>query len=549
MIFAAQQLLFNVALLILPVGSYKPFETPRNTLLVTGALALLASWWLTGSRVLVAPAAFLAALVYLAWVLGCALQAERIEPALEKWLMLCAAVFVGVFVLPGGDRGSLYFWMVLAAALNALVFIGQRIFGYAVVKNLKGRNNAGLIGNTNILGAYLLPHFFLGAYLVFSEPFGFSTIAPVLSVLLIAIALDMTRCRASMLGLFVGLLATAEPIAALLIVWPWARLFSSFLTAARHAICAPAVPDKKKAGTFLAAAAATSLRARLSYFMAALKLIAARPFFGLGADNFKIRAAALMAGKNGPGVTPTYVHNDFLQLALDAGIPALLLLGWILVAVLSGGFAAAGSGALLPVAALCALLVNGLFFHTQQFSVCQATFWALAGSLLPLFPESALAGTLDAHLVLGIFLLPAAGGLVYRYTIRRQLLDYQLFKFKASGDKNKAALARILHLSPRGTVANTQAVKYYGRRMQLPPALVHAWRAAEHYDGDLLHWEVLRNLGNMALASGAIYLAEWAFVKALSLYPDEAARHGLNQILAVKEQLKPPNKRAEREKT
>jgi len=71
-----------------------------------------------------------------------------------------------------------------------------------------------------------------------------------------------------------------------------------------------------------------SIKMRLMYFSTAIEVIKDNPMFGTGFESFRLIYPeyrpfedALIAGKD---TTPTMVHNDYLQFALDNGIPALL---------------------------------------------------------------------------------------------------------------------------------------------------------------------------------------------------------------------------------
>lgn len=113
----------------------------------------------------------------------------------------------------------------------------------------------------------------------------------------------------------------------------------------------------------------TSNRSRLLMLQTGLEMIAAHPWFGVGpqrvgAEFFRYKPASLPV----PEAWYGHLHNNYLQLAAERGIPFLLIWLWLIYQVAHEGFLASRSADTktrvlghAAVAATVGLLVAGLF--------------------------------------------------------------------------------------------------------------------------------------------------------------------------------------------
>lgn len=132
----------------------------------------------------------------------------------------------------------------------------------------------------------------------------------------------------------------------------------------------------------------SSLGARLIYFTAALAIIKDNPIFGSGFESFRLvypgyRSTGDIESMTLYDITPTMVHNDYLQVAVDNGLPALLLFIVLLISAIGLMLSTMKQqpekrNLLIPlVAAITGFLVQAMSGWYEVST--SALFWVLLG--------------------------------------------------------------------------------------------------------------------------------------------------------------------------
>lgn len=115
----------------------------------------------------------------------------------------------------------------------------------------------------------------------------------------------------------------------------------------------------------------TSTLSRVVMFRTGLGMIAAHPWFGVGPERVAVEFARYHPqGADLPPAWYGHLHNSFLQVAAERGIPCLLLLLWIFFEVLRDNVRRARNAtpnaralSIAAVAATIGMMVSGLFEH------------------------------------------------------------------------------------------------------------------------------------------------------------------------------------------
>jgi len=125
----------------------------------------------------------------------------------------------------------------------------------------------------------------------------------------------------------------------------------------------------------------------------ALRTIAAHPLLGVGSDNFRLidhrdssPTEQPSSGAAAPRASGRHSHSLYLETALNAGLPGLAALVWVLAAIgrkLTSGVGAwtGGTEAVLACAAggaLVTFLIHGLVDVVVRYHSLLALFWATA---------------------------------------------------------------------------------------------------------------------------------------------------------------------------
>jgi len=138
-----------------------------------------------------------------------------------------------------------------------------------------------------------------------------------------------------------------------------------------------------------------NLDARINVWMFALQKLADHPLFGIGygKDNFYLVTGkeSQMMSATSTTVMPAGTHNTFLDLAVGAGIPAIVIFCWLLVTLLLDGFnqfQKAGSPiertlALALVTSVVGMAIRNFFDH-MWIGTLAVQFWVLVGLTISL---------------------------------------------------------------------------------------------------------------------------------------------------------------------
>ncbi len=502
----------------------KPYVTAKNFLLAVAGYGLVGVWILTDRTVYLDPGFVKLVGVLFAWWTLCTLLAPSPRRALRRQVLFMISACFGLFLVQGASVRTGEILLTAAALINSVYFIGQKHWGWKLFKRVKGQ--AGFIGNTNWLGAYLMPHVFIALHLAGDSRAWLAAGAVILY------ALWLARSRAAFVGLVAGWVylyyAGAGPGLPIWFIALWCGALLAFCLQRRMF-------------------AAGSLRQRWSGWKMALVQIKKTPLFGLGFDGMRVQVPYLQRDinnrnggkllKKNPGHTPVMqlVHNDYLQHVLDNGILGLIIICAVIFYVLAAGWRSPAPGVAVFVAALVGLLANGIFFHTFHITVTNFIFWYLIGALAP----KAAPWTFELS-GFALALYAAAGVLVYMTAVRWMVRDAAIFQFLQKAGKDFKALQPALRADPYGSLVNTYAVQYFHNVVQDPvEAYQYAVRAIEHYDGEVCLWELWTNRGNVSFFNGSFTLAKRCYEAALSFLPYYAnAQVGLEHLKKVEKRLK-----------
>jgi O-antigen ligase len=209
-----------------------------------------------------------------------------------------------------------------------------------------------------------------------------------------------------------------------------------------------------------------SIKMRLMYFEAALKMISDNLLFGYGFESFRLMYPlyrpvydASLAGRD---TTPTMVHNDYLQLATDNGVMALLLfllfvatsLWFIYKAILNNP---SDRGTLIPfIVSIVAYLVQSMSGWLEISSFVM--FWLILGIGVSLSSQSlniiSLKSSVNTKQVVNVISIVSFVFLIY-YGIQinnfyeREKNTRLMIAYHAAGDikKTNVFLSRLNKIS------------------------------------------------------------------------------------------------------
>ena len=151
----------------------------------------------------------------------------------------------------------------------------------------------------------------------------------------------------------------------------------------------------------------TSIQARVVMFWTGLRMIAAHPLLGVGPEQVEAEFLRYKpAGMPLPRGWYGHLHNDFLQLASERGIPCILFWLWMIVEVFHGSLSLARSPAgkartlgHSAIAITIGLLVSGLFeFNFGDSEVVMLYLFLIAAPFAwARFAPQVLAASLPGH--------------------------------------------------------------------------------------------------------------------------------------------------------
>lgn len=382
---------------------------------VLAPFAALAAWWSTRQQARAAwPPYVLPVFGALAgaWVLAAAfaLRWDLAAQSVGEWLAYAGIAFAVWRLATTRARRSALIAILLAYGLLSALYAFIQVAGLDPVPwstGFGGRASA-FFGNPNFLGghlALLLPLSLALALDRRSEAARWRWM-PWAFVALLGAALLLTQTRGAWIGAAVGcalvLVLAQRWLGALLARNKRPLLVMAALTALGLAAFFAARPDAATRLKESWKSEDSELTRRFYLMKKASQLASLKPLLGVGPGNFRIQFARvqvtglLPAQFQQPYVVSEHAHNDFLQMAAEAGVPAALLwaalMGLVLVGLLRG-VQGGGSGAaptrhrdallvLGVLGGLVALLVHGLANFPFLIQPTQAAAWALAALAL-----------------------------------------------------------------------------------------------------------------------------------------------------------------------
>ena len=266
-------------------------------------------------------------------------------------------------------------------------------------------------------------------------------------------------------------------------------------------------------------------RYRLYYWRAALFLLLQRPLGGFGIRQFrhlvypaqaKINKASggkFLDRTRHPRPQPREAHNELLGFWVDSGLVGVLILGVLIWQVL------AHTTEPWFFFGICATLGLSLVFYPLRIAASAYPFWITLG--LATSGQLIVAPALTKFLfsVLGLALI-YAGVRYARYMCHLQAIFM---------DRDQDRLVRALREFPRdSTLLSAMTSRLLGSDAH--SAAECSSSLLEHFDGDILPWQVWKTRGDAELMKGSIVCARWCYSRALELLPwYKAAKRGLAQ--------------------
>jgi len=492
-----------------------PYETPREMFLAGAGLVMVWVYILANEPMPIW--IFYALGLTGLWIInGATSQVPRLGLRLAVTYSLIM-LFALLLSRAGTDLGLQL--IAVGGAVNAIYAFAQNKLKWdflSVSTNLETHYPIGFVGNSNMLGCFLVPCAFAPMALG-----GWWTLLAIPTLL----GIWITQCRSAFVGLWVGaafmlLLTLGDPT---YIPTLAAATFLGLVLLQRFA------PNSYifYSGT---------LKERLNYWRAAWTQIKRAPLLGCGFNVFATKVpfvnrhlnfqskGEFLHPDNYQNPWPQRCHSDFIQHVLDNGL--LGASGIYLLAFLAVWNLAQTQP--WVAGALVSLLGCGIFFHTFHIAVTNLLFWILVGMGLPnigyAYPAPLLVAIFTLLTLLTLKLLP-----------RFQLTDWAFSRFFKH--RTEDCLVRVHNLSPYSSAVNCHATAFYAQKGDPWRTFRHAMRAIEHTDGEQRMWELWNNLGVACLMNRAIILAELCFRESLSFWPSyTAAQQQLAGLAAMHKQ-------------
>lgn len=362
---AAILLLFVVQLLPLPPGLWS--RLPGRDLLVEGYVSLgLELPWIAIS---LAPYATLATALTLFPPLAAFLAVVRLNAVDETWLAI--TLILGALLC------------VLLGAVQTLGGFGPQASGY--LYEITNTGAVGFFANANHMGTLLLATIPFAAALIAAGKIAGRGPLPVLvafgaaGLLIALVGLALNRSLAA-----IGLAMPVILVSALLLPGQWRGRRFAFAGAALLTVIAVLLYTSSPLRQELAGADMASLESRLPMWALSWEIIRETFPFGTGFGTFEL---VFRAHENPAATTATYVnhaHSDYVELLVEGGLAALLLVGAFLAwwgrralriwrSPLSGPFARAA------IIATAAILAHSLVDYPLRTAAISALFATCLG--------------------------------------------------------------------------------------------------------------------------------------------------------------------------
>lgn len=268
----------------------------------------------------------------------------------------------------------------------------------------------GWLGNTNYMGAYLLPQIFIGLYLAFEISFLF-----LLPVVLISITMALSRCKASWL---------AFVLAVCIIDWQLCIFIPLIIALTAYMIRPERLWDR-----------ISKHDGRFDYQRVCWALFKKRPLFGWGPKIFRRKISQMQRFvKNEKYVGGQSPHNEYAEILIEVGLVGfgLYVVFWVLLVQ-------AGYGNPLLLAGLVAFAVDSVFFFTLRLSSTAIPFLVLASVVV----QNDNVQLMNIPFWYALPIAVIVGYLIYHLTIRTFIGMQYFVKAKDATDWGQQQIAII----------------------------------------------------------------------------------------------------------
>lgn len=388
---------------------------------------------------------------------------------------------------------------------------------YRMARGMQDPATSPLFGNNNHTASYLLISLFCGLGLLKASLRAFPF------VLLIGLAIGLTRCKGGILGLLAGLFIMLPDYLPVPKTGVEMVLIGTMASAVIMIVLFYLFPEGLEIQ--VSRYSRTSF-ARVLLFVSAVKMIFGKPFFGHGLNMFRVllpeynaslfrhRWTQMILERAGGGWNSYShrVHNDHLEIMVEVGLVGYLLFAFLLMQIPMTP----------PVMGLTVgFLVAAMFFfplrevHTAAPFVAILGAQAQSGASFGAFPSA-----VQAVLVLTAF--------VAAFLTAKKCLGLALFSYGTwSGEERFIETA--LRLDPHnGHYLCTLAI-HYEKQGKHDLAFELAARAFYRYDGSNLKWMVCNLLARTTGKTGDRQIVQSFLDRALHLNPNYV------NIMAVKD--------------
>ena len=306
-----------------------------------------------------APGFFWPLLVYIGWSLLAA--AASTNPAVSLSASRKMLIFLIVPIIPAAfpSLRSLKFpvWAVFGSGLAASIYALAYFY-------FKARTAVEPVRIRGFMGHYMTQAGLLGLFLALAMALavfrrGKKRLLWAAALIPAGAALMMTLTRNAWIGVGTALIV-------ILALWKPKALILAPVLAGLLYLAGPAVVKSRVRSIF--DRNDNSNIARLEYARAGLKIIGERPVFGTGPNTVHVVFQDPKYGLGDYARRNVHLHNNFLQIAAERGIPALLawlaFLGWVAISLLhrfKGETGELKALAAAGLAALAALVTAGFF--------------------------------------------------------------------------------------------------------------------------------------------------------------------------------------------
>lgn len=282
----------------------------------------------------------------------------------------------------------------------------SKVVSESTMEEIAGKQKiSSTFGHPNYYASYLAPLVFWSLFFAFISEIRTVRFTGIVAAVLIVGALVVSGAR----GPWLGVLAACLPYYVLLTLSPRYRrqlLFAGGMGVVLVLIILfiPLPFLKFQFNITQRLLASTEISARFYYWLIALEMLRDHPFFGVGYANFNVLfwdTVDLFQHKPGGdffrfalsehirGVSPGFVHNDYLQIATETGVFAILTWLALWSALICQAWETARRSGRRPrvllmsatyLASFTAMGVDGLFNFPLQIPVSGFFFWVMLGS-------------------------------------------------------------------------------------------------------------------------------------------------------------------------